>query len=415
MTISVERKELPRPQADKDYPRSYGEFLAWFPDDDACLDYLDWLRWPNGFSCPRCGGETAWRLNDGRWWCAGCRRRISATAGTIYHRTQTPLTLWFAAAWYMTSSKNGVSAKTRHRLLGFGSYQTVWAMLHRSRNAMVRPGRDRLCGDVEVDETMIGGVKPGKRGRGAHGKVFVAVAVEQIRPKGFGRCRLKVIPDAQSTTLRFLSAAPTSGRDFPHILQGACSQPQAESGKQAHTAEGKAHSSAVAASGGPASSMALDITALVWIPPFRNDVRLAQVHGAPVVARAGERRTVQRHKPETVSEPGMLPLVTQTNLLGAGQGCLFEYAGIDSLDAPAQAVHGQQELESLRLPQGLEIDLMLVLETDPPCGHRLRPLAATARTAPRPGARASAVTPCAACAGAASARHAPLWLRQIPR
>ena len=197
---------VPQPQASKDYPRSYGEFRAWFPDDGACLDYLDWLRWPMGFLCPRCAGKTAWRLRDGRWWCARCRRRVSATAGTIFHRTQTPLTVWFAAAWYMTSSKNGVAAKTLHRLLGFGSYQTVWAMLHRYRNAMIRPGRDRLSGDVEVDETMIGGVKPGKRGRGAAGKVLVAVAAERIQPKGFGRCRLVVIPNAESKTLRtFLS------------------------------------------------------------------------------------------------------------------------------------------------------------------------------------------------------------------
>lgn len=110
--------------------------------------------------------------------------------------------MWFATAWYMTSSKNGVSATTLHRLLNFGSYQTAWAMLHRYRKAMVRPGRGRLCGDIEVDETMIGGVKPGKRGRGAEGKVLVAVAVERIQPKGFGRCRLKVIPNAESPTLR---------------------------------------------------------------------------------------------------------------------------------------------------------------------------------------------------------------------
>ncbi len=190
------------PQANRDYPRSYGEFRAWFPDDDSCLDYLDWLRWPNGFICPRCAGETAWLLSDGRWWCASCRRRISATSGTIFHRTKTPLTLWFAAAWYMTSSKNGVSAKTLHRLLNFGSYQTIWTLLHRYRSAMVRPGRDRLCGDVEVDETMIGGVKPGKPGRGAEGKVLVAVAVEQTKPKGFGRCRLQVISNAEALTLR---------------------------------------------------------------------------------------------------------------------------------------------------------------------------------------------------------------------
>jgi transposase-like protein len=186
----------------RDYPRNYAELRAWFPEDKACLDYLDWLRWPDGFACPRCQAAGRWRLGDGRYWCEACRRRVSVTAGTIFHRTRTPLTVWFAAAWHVTSAKNGVSAKTLHRLLGFGSYQTAWALLHRFRVAMVRPGRDRLAGVVEVDETFVGGVKPGKRGRGAAGKAMVAVAVEQRVPKGFGRCRLRAIPAAEAAVLR---------------------------------------------------------------------------------------------------------------------------------------------------------------------------------------------------------------------
>jgi transposase-like protein len=102
----------------------------------------------------------------------------------------------------MTTSKNGVSAKSLKRILGFGSYQTAWSMLHRYGSAMVRLGRDRLSGDVEVDETMIGGAKSGQRGRGAAGKVLVAVAVEKVQPTGFGRCRLKVLANAESETLR---------------------------------------------------------------------------------------------------------------------------------------------------------------------------------------------------------------------
>jgi len=144
-------------------------------------------------------------MSDGRWWCEPCRRRVSVTAGTIFHGTRTPLTVWFAAGWYMTSAKNGVSAATLHRLLGFGSYQTAWAMLHRYRTAMIRPGRDRLTGDVEVDEMLVGGVKPGRPGRGALGKVLVAVAVEQ-QAKGFGRCRLQVIADASTPTLSSFAA-----------------------------------------------------------------------------------------------------------------------------------------------------------------------------------------------------------------
>ena len=186
----------------RDYPPSDAELRAWFPDDDACRDYLEWLRWPDGFVCPRCGTVRSWRMGDGRFWCERCRRRVSVTMGTIFHRTRTPLTVWFAAAWYMTSAKNGVSAKTLQRLLGFGSYQSAWTMLHRFRTAMVRAGRDRLAGKVEMDETFIGGTKAGKRGRGAAGKVLVAVAVELLSPRGFGRCRLRVIGDAEASTLR---------------------------------------------------------------------------------------------------------------------------------------------------------------------------------------------------------------------
>lgn len=185
----------------RDYPRSYAELRAWFPDDDACRDYLEWLRWPNDFVCPHCAGQGGSRLQDGRYWCAPCHRRVSVTAGTVFHRTRSPLTVWFAAGWYMTVSKNGVAALTLHRLLGFGSYQTAWAMLHRLRSAMVRPRRDRLAGVVEVDETFFGGVRSGKRGRGAEGKALVAVAVELLEPKGFGRCRLRVIPNATAASL----------------------------------------------------------------------------------------------------------------------------------------------------------------------------------------------------------------------
>ena len=128
---------------------------AWFPDDAACLDYLEWLRWPEGFECPQCKTPGHWRMADGCFWCALCRRRVSVTTGTIFHGTRTPLTVWFEASWCVTSAKNGVSAKTLQRLLGFGSYQTAWTMLHRFRTAMVRPGREQLRGRVEVDETYL--------------------------------------------------------------------------------------------------------------------------------------------------------------------------------------------------------------------------------------------------------------------
>ena len=151
--------------AGRDYPRSYAELRAWFDEDWKCLDYLDWLRWPEGFVCPHCASVVGWRLADSRWKCGGCDRKVSATAGTIFDKTRTPLTVWFATAWRMVGDKVGVSATQVQWEMEFGSYQTAWVMLHRYRSVMVRPGRDRLRGDVEVDESFLGGPEPGVPGR----------------------------------------------------------------------------------------------------------------------------------------------------------------------------------------------------------------------------------------------------------
>ena len=185
-----------------DYPRSWEEFVAWFAEDDDCRDYLDWLRWPNGFVCPWCAMTSGWQRVDGRWDCGGCGRVVSQTAGTVFDKTRTPLTLWFSAAWHMTNQKNGISGLGLQRELRLGSAQTAWHMLHRLRSAMVRADRSLLHDEVEVDETLVGGEKHGPRGRGALGKTLVVVAVELKRPKGYGRCRLSVIPDAGAESLQ---------------------------------------------------------------------------------------------------------------------------------------------------------------------------------------------------------------------
>lgn len=186
------------------YPRSMGEFQAWFSTDADCLDYLEWLRWPGGFVCPDCGHAGGWRLADGRFRCAGCGARTSPTAGTIFDRTHTPLTVWFTACWLFATQKDGISALSLKRALEIGSYQTAWAMLHRVRSVLVRPGRERLQGAVEVDETYIGGDQPGRPGRpGARSnKALVGVAVERVEPKGFGRCRMAPLVDASADSLR---------------------------------------------------------------------------------------------------------------------------------------------------------------------------------------------------------------------
>ena len=128
------------PRAGVHYPRSTGEVQAWFRTDADCLDYLESLRWPAGFSCPDCGQGGGWRLGDGRFMCEGCGGRTSVTAGTVFDRTRTPLTVWFNACWLFATSKDGVSALSLQRTLEIGSYQSAWAMLHRLRAALV-PGR----------------------------------------------------------------------------------------------------------------------------------------------------------------------------------------------------------------------------------------------------------------------------------
>ncbi len=178
---------MDQPRAGTHYPRSTGEFQAWFRTDG---DYLDWVRWPGGFTCPSCGYAGGWRLGDGRHECAGCHGPTSVTAGTIFDRTRTPLTVWFTACRLFATQKDGISALSLQRSLEIGSYPTAWAMLHRLRSVLVRPGRDRLAGTVEVDETFIGGDEPGLRGGRARGKkVLTGIAVEAGAPKRIGRCR----------------------------------------------------------------------------------------------------------------------------------------------------------------------------------------------------------------------------------
>jgi transposase-like protein len=184
----------------EDYPKTLLDFEQRFNSETACREYLESLRWPTGFVCPHCGSRRPWRTVRGLHKCRQCRREVSATAGTLFQDTHRPLQIWFRAMWYVTNQKHGVSALGLQRVLGLGSYRTAWTWLHKLRCAMVRPGRDRLSGTVETDETYIGGPQPGKRGRGAAGKSLVVVMV-QDRPEGIGRIRLTCVDDASAKSL----------------------------------------------------------------------------------------------------------------------------------------------------------------------------------------------------------------------
>ncbi len=225
----------------EDYPKTLIEFRERFVSDDDCLRYVEFLRWPDGFRCPRCGHSETWTTKRGLYQCQKCRHQSSITAGTIFHDTRKPLRLWFEAMWHITSQKYGANALGLQRVLNLGSYHTAWKWLHRLRRAMVRPDRDKLYGTIEVDETYIGGERSGKRGRGAENKTLVVIAVEDRAGqlgKGIGRIRLKRIPDASGESLvDFIRTHVSSGahirtdgwrgyeslneEDYKHIVVGS--------------------------------------------------------------------------------------------------------------------------------------------------------------------------------------------------
>lgn len=184
----------------ENYPKTMLEFEKRFSSEQSCREYLCQIRWQEGFICPHCNHMEYWKRENGQYQCKYCRYRVSVTAGTIFQDTRIPLQLWFRAVWQVVSQKHGISALGLQRVLGLSRYETTWTMLHRLRTAMVRPGRDRLMGPVQVDETYIGGPRPGKRGRGAAGKTLVIVAVE-VNDKRAGRIRLHKVKDASGDSL----------------------------------------------------------------------------------------------------------------------------------------------------------------------------------------------------------------------
>lgn len=224
MVIDVlQRDDLP-------FPGSLPEFQRMFPNEAACATYLEHARWDGGFVCQHCGKAGApYRLatRPGVLRCRKCRRETHLTAGTVMARTHTPLSVWFWAAYLVTSQTPGMSAVQFQRQLGLSRYETAFQILHKLRVGMVRPDQDRIGGKpgehVEVDETLVGGSTRGK-GRGVHNMTLVAGAIEvRQRKRGgsldkrrtgryAGRVRLAVVPDRSAKALvGFIESAVAPG------------------------------------------------------------------------------------------------------------------------------------------------------------------------------------------------------------
>ena len=179
---------------------TFREFIKRFSTEEQCREYLFELRFPDGFICPKCNHGEYWKVGDTLYTCKSCRHQTSVIAGTIFQDTRKPLMDWFVAIWWITTQKNGASAIGLQRVLGLKSYESAWTWLHKIRVAMVNPNRTKLTGTVEIDETFIGGVTEGKRGRGAENKVQVIIAVE-LDGKKVGRCRMSIIEDGSADSI----------------------------------------------------------------------------------------------------------------------------------------------------------------------------------------------------------------------
>ena len=195
-----------------EYPKTLRDFDRIFATDEACLEFLEQVRWGSEFRCQSCSADKFWKLSPGLRRCQVCRFKNYVKAGSIFDSTRLPLKIWFYAIWWVTSQKTGVSALNLQKNLGLGSYRSSWLMLHKIRNAMIFEDRSLLQGDVEVDEAFLGGVQSGKRGRGAEGKELIVIAAEYSGKKRVERIRIQRVPDASAEKLEpFITANIAKG------------------------------------------------------------------------------------------------------------------------------------------------------------------------------------------------------------
>jgi transposase-like protein len=211
----------------RDFPRTATEFEKRFATEEDCRAYWIEARWGGKPACARCGSTRVWTIRSGTTFeCADCDHQTSLTAGTLLEKTHKPLKMWFRAVFEISTRRTGISAMDLMRIMGFGSYKTAWAWLHKLRAALVRPEREPLGPFVQMDEALVGG-------KGGPHKELVLVAAE-----AGGRVRLahaetndkatlkrfadgQIAPDARVTTdgLASYDGDSLGGRPFERMVQ----------------------------------------------------------------------------------------------------------------------------------------------------------------------------------------------------
>lgn len=202
-------------------PQTLLEFQEMFDTEEACEAYLAAWRWPQGFRCPRCEGEGAWRIARRRLYqCKTCRHQASVTAGTALHRSKLSLRVWFWAIFLVGRHKKGISALQLQSDLGIGSYRTAWLLLHKIRACFGESTRFPLKDLVEVDETLVGAKGKGDAPGKAPGKKAIVVAAVEVRQAAAGKKRLAM------GSLRMAHVPDYTGKSLAgfvrdHVAEGA--------------------------------------------------------------------------------------------------------------------------------------------------------------------------------------------------
>jgi transposase-like protein len=200
-------------------PKTLLEAVTYFADADRAHAFAVKQRWPNGVACPRqgCGNADVVFISTRKLWrCKECKRQFSVKVGTIFEDSPIPLTKWLPAVWLLTNTKNGTSSCELARSIGV-TQKTAWFMFHRIRAAMKTPTAERLRGEVEVDETYVGGSAEFRRGnRGTsfrdkdHGikhpgprgsKTPVLGLIQRASETSTSRVRAMVVPNSRRLTL----------------------------------------------------------------------------------------------------------------------------------------------------------------------------------------------------------------------
>ena len=181
---------------------NFFEFQEKFRTEEDCFNHLKKLRWPDGFTCHRCGHNESFFMKKRKvFQCKKCRHQTSVTAHTIFHRTHTPLRKWFWAVYLVGTDKRGCSANRLHKMIDV-SYPTAWLIIHKIRKAMKeRDSLYKLNNFKEMDDSYFGASTSGKRGRGSSNKSKVVVAVEN-RGKHAGYATMQVVEHVDSKNIK---------------------------------------------------------------------------------------------------------------------------------------------------------------------------------------------------------------------